>query len=89
MREGIPGSAIRLTGPEAEQHLHRPAVQIDDFSPAGSWRAALDPGGFCRVCCQAVCGHSDLEYAGLVPARSDAQSFHATPNSAEAQRNHG
>lgn len=39
-----------------------------DASPPGSWRNALAPEArACRVCGQNECGHSDLEYAGVVP----------------------
>lgn len=41
---------------------------IDDTSPPGSWRDALDPeGACCAACGQNVCGHSDLEYQGVFP----------------------
>lgn len=39
---------------------------IDQDSPPGAWRAALDPNGVCAVCRQHECAHSDLEFAGLV-----------------------
>lgn len=31
---------------------------------AGSWRAALNPDGYCALCRQAICGHTDAEYIG-------------------------
>jgi hypothetical protein len=40
---------------------------IDNESPAGAWRAALDPAAICAVCRQHECAHSDLEFGGLVP----------------------
>ena len=43
-------------------------ADILDQSPAGAWRAALDRSATCAACRQSVCGHSDLEYAGLGPA---------------------
>lgn len=40
---------------------------VYDDSPAGAWRAALEPARTCAVCLQRVCRHSDLEYQGIVP----------------------
>lgn len=45
---------------------------IDTDSPAGSYRAALNPAASCAVCRQSVCDHPDLLYAGLVPAPEPA-----------------
>lgn len=49
---------------------------IDDQSAPGSWRAALDQAAVCAVCRQHVCGHSDLEYQGLVPVRDETETEH-------------
>ena len=43
-------------------------ADVLDQSPPGAWRAALDRSATCAACRQSVCGHSDLEYAGLMPA---------------------
>lgn len=40
---------------------------IDTDSPPGSWRAALAPNVRCKACGQAVCGHPDAIYQGIVP----------------------
>lgn len=41
-----------------------------DPSPPGSWRAALAPDASCAACGQAVCGHPDAIYQGVVPYSS-------------------
>lgn len=40
---------------------------IDDFSPPGSYRAALAPNAYCAGCRQSVCDCPDPIYAGIVP----------------------
>lgn len=40
---------------------------IDDFSPPGSYRAALAPNACCAGCRQSVCDCPDPIYAGIVP----------------------
>lgn len=45
-------------------------ADILDHSPPGAWRAALDRSATCAACRQSVCGHSDLEYAGIMPAQA-------------------
>lgn len=49
-----------------------------DASPPGSWRNALSPAApACRACGQNECGHSDLEYQGVMPAIAPVSpSFH-------------
>lgn len=42
-------------------------MTTDTTSPAGSWRAAIDPDSTCAVCKQRVCEHSDVEFQGIVP----------------------
>ena len=77
------------------------AIVIDTESPAGSWRAAIDPNASCAKCCQSVCGCPDLEYAGLVPSLDGSRRrlaggsepavfpFHCNLNSREGQYDHG
>jgi hypothetical protein len=51
-----------------------------DASPAGSWRNAANPEGpACRACGQNVCGHSDLEYQGIVPRTATPSARAAVP----------
>ncbi len=56
-------------GAAARSGLLGPTVFIDgeDFSPPGSWRAALAPGSHCQGCGQSRCGHPDAVYQGVVP----------------------
>lgn len=39
---------------------------------------ARSAAGTCAVCGRAVCGHSDLQFAGLVPAQ-DGAGWHNVP----------
>lgn len=64
---------------------------IDLDSPPGAWRAALQQAGVCALCRQHVCGHSDLEYQGIVPASpacdpSDDAASAAVLSAADARR---